>query len=300
MSLIDKKHLDAIESGTKKQALAAAKAAGTEYQPLWFDYNDSNWEIALGYIRVEEDVEKRFPALSFDNFQGDFSEPFKEIHRAARENPIFAATEKGDVGLQKLKDTFQESCEETFDATVPVKELIKGIRQDLAVFLPILPGQDVSIPQMRFSGCDKESDEWKTFASWAKDHIIESESKYPLEKSLQELADNASYGGEPGLVVLLDGKDFLRWMEEKSIWPVIQGFGKTKASLAVYDFLNGSGHDIEGMAINWKAVTEPLASRAGIINNFIDAVFGLVGISKIYIPKPLPNSGSGCNSNIWF
>lgn len=294
--------LDIIETGTKKQAIAAAKKAGKEYQALWFDYRDNDWETALHYTCIEPATEKTpaHPRLTFENFCPDYDTVIREIHRAGRENPIFPATDKGDEALQQVKGAFILANEENFDGRKPVMDLIGSIKQDLAIFVPLLPGPDTTIPMERMSGCDQTSKEWKTFAAKAKNLVIAEGSKYPLEKVLPELAGNASYGGEAGLVVLLDGKDFLKWMKEKDLWKVLRTFGKTKASLAVYDYNNGSGHDVEGNIIDWKKLRRPKQAQPGIVNNFIDSVFGIVGISKIDIPSNFNISGSGTWANIWF
>jgi hypothetical protein len=300
MSLIETTHLATIAQGTREQALEAAKQAGKEYEPIWFEPQDAQWECALQCIRMKTQGETTFPTLTLENLEGDFSQPLEEIHHAARENPAFQANEAGNKALKKVKKAFVVACEEAFDPTQKVKALIKSIRQTLAVFLPILPGGDIAIPRKKYSGCDTDSQEWKDTVAWTKTHIIQAESKYPLEKALQELEDNANYGGEPGLLVRMDGEDFLKWMEKKSPWKVVQDWGKSKATLAVYDFGNGSGHDIESMMVAWNKIVQPPKARAGIINNFLEAVFHPTGNSEILIPSHLPNHGRDCYSNLWF
>lgn len=294
MSILESNILDKIEEGTKEEALAAAQSAGKEYTPLWFDYRDKDWECALHYIKFCEGEKGAFPEITLEKWFPDFSEPRREIHERGRENPIFAPTEEGDEALDEIKDAFQTSCMEAFDAEKPVKDLISSIRETLQVFIPLLPDEE-TIPQQRFSGCDIESEEWKTLAKWARENVIHWKRENP-ENLLQELAENASYGGQPGLVVSLDGKDILQWMECQDLYEVITSQGESnKTSLAVYDFVNGSGHDLEGITVRWKNVPRTQGSQPGIINNFIESVFGLVGNSRISIP----GKGCGCWDNLW-
>lgn len=291
--ILEKKTLEKIESGTFEEALAAAVEAGKEYAPIWFDYRDRDWDHALHYITWKEGPKGKIPQLDFSEIYYDFSEPLKEIHRAGRENPIFAATDEGDERLEEVKSAFQIACEETFDLATPVLKLISEIRQDLSIFVPLLR-EDTAIPQARISGCDTKSNEWRRLLHWVKTHIT-AVNRASLAEAMEELAANASYGGDAGLVAKLDGKEFVQWLKGDDIYQILRQKGREKASLAIYDFNNGSGHDIESVELDWKKLRRAPKSPIGIINNFIESVFGIVGNSSIHIP----NRGTGYRANIW-
>lgn len=284
-----------IESAkTHEEALALATQAGKDFTALWFEQRDQDWDTVLHYVEFETGEKGSYPEIGAKDFYPDFSHPYREIHSAARENPLYPPTEEGDEKLQELQVAFEEASLQENSWEKEVEKLIPRIRQNLSLFLPILPDEE-TIPQARISGCDTESPQWETLKDWANTHVTQWCRSGSAEELLTELAENASYGGQPGLVVQLDGKDFTNWMKEKSLYEVLQGFGKTKASLAVYDFNNGSGHDIEALEIDWKKVTPATGSQPGIINNFIESVFGLVGNSSISIP----GKGRGCWDNLW-
>lgn len=295
MSILDQTYLSKIKEGTREEALQAAKDAGKEYEPLWFDYREQNWDTALYYLQFLPGENGPYPEINLENWFPDFSDIQEEIQAAGRENPIFAAPKKDEEDpLEEIEEAFETACMIHFDAEKPVKNLLKNIQSTLQIFIPLLPNEE-TIPQQRYSGCDTESPQWKSVVNWALQNVTDWKQDNP-PKLLQELAENATYGGQPGLIVPLDGKDVVLWIESKNLHELITSQGEgCKTSLAIYDFINGSGYDLDTITVNWKNVPKVEGSQPGIINNFIEDVFGIVGNTPITIP----NKGRSYSDNIW-
>jgi hypothetical protein len=283
-------------SSDPKACLEAATTLGHQAQITEFDSRYCDWSTALPYVDFRPaQGGKKAPELSLflgkSGVQGLIA--VEDALERNQNSPL------GDIS--EIFDAWKKAAQENSPARRSVLQMVQGLQQTLTMFLPLL-GPEEEIPEKRGSGCIVTSPEWQKMLAWAKQNISTWNGRAPQEQLLIELAENASYGGTPGLTFKLSGLEVAEWIEVGSLQPVLAQKAQAQdkhnplGSLAVYDFLNGSGHDIEGLLPNWENLQWPSEPRLGIINNFIDAVFWMTGNS----PVTIPGKGTRCEDILWF
>jgi hypothetical protein len=298
----------ALQEKSHQECLEIARTAGKEETPLYFDTRYPILGTLLPYIGfvTPPETPNTYPYIKSDEcwvtdelVANLHTGTYNTLRKAALYTENYPTTTKGEENFQEVYEAFQTSCLDTFNVEPTILDAIKSQNQNISLFLSIIPGYagDTYLPEGRYAQVDQSTKPWENFKKELL-HLTENNiSKDELKTQLQELAENATYGGHCGVVVTIKGPELAEWIQTKDLLSILKSrYAKTpeKTRVAIYDFLNGSGHDVD-LPLDWNKLQINWEGPCGIINNFIEAVFGLVGNSTIPLPK-----GSGCWHNIWF
>lgn len=294
----------ALETESHKTCLALARKEGKENTGVSFDRSSDMSEV-LYYLQFERGTFERnqaYPELRPATIEKSIQETshylFAEIRSAAREVETYAATQAGNDRLDELKDAFTEGMlankkgnqEEIFN-------ILGYLGQKLTLFATMIPGFEGNtyVEEVQYA-CDPKSKAWKKYVR--KIQNMSRETPEETNKTLEVIRENATYGGIPGILFQIDGHELAKWIKTRNLTKIIRERNNDENHLCdvgVLNFNNGSGH-IESMKIDWSKFTINWQSPAGIVNNYIDDIFGRCGNSKLSLPKHLD---TGSHQVIW-
>jgi hypothetical protein len=288
-----------------KDVKALTQQLARQWSPYLFGASGRDWESQLQYL----DFSLGYPRLDWEKLM-DFKDNNFEWTVDSYDPELTTFSEDVRAQLEARKDmdpatitTLVGDATETADCCGlenAIWDTITGISQSLAVWVPLC--NEEGIAQSGVSGCDTAGTEWKQFKRAFNRYFAPKEIKdtapadwFKADFWLETYAGNAGYGGEAGFVLPLDGSAIASWAELKSLPKVIRRQGTVYCETGVLTFGNGAGH-LEAVPLNLSKYTAPRDERqAGIINNMVESVFGIVGFSSV-------NYGEGTRytTNLWF
>lgn len=305
-----------LREGEKSALSQVCNQIGEHFTSDIFEYDQYNWEFFFDMFTFENG----YPELNIDEFlQNNFhflygSDGGGYSHIDQVEALVHEVKEvlrkRGDIEEDHVQELAQDVYDRAENYGVPnaIKQGVRSISQNLFLWVPLCDSGGIG--QMSISGCDTDCENWKQFETFFRKYFCPSmiPDEKPAEwKSadfwMETFAGNASYGGDAGIGIPLDGNEFIDWVEGENLIGIVRSCEKSWVEVGVLTFGNGAGHletlpmdlsDYQLPAEEWEGKTEEDALKetvqVGIINNFIDSVFGISGFSSL---------GGSYNDNTW-
>lgn len=297
--------LHSIAKAPKAKLCAICQQLGQEFEVEFLSLQDRDWDTYLplfsfdqGYPQLNRDKIMELRNMNLE-WEVEVCDPSLENWVGRLRAQLAARKDLTQAEQDRLVEDAREQASAWGFENAILSETHR-IRRNLAVWIPVC--NEDGIPQRTFSGCEKQSPEWRQFERFLRQRFVPKNIRanspanwYQVETWLETFADNAGYGGDAGFVITMDGALFKEWMETQDLGKLIRSLGQTVAEVGVLTFGNGAGH-LETLPLDLSKYRLPASARqAGIINNMITDTFGLCDFSSV-------NTGDGTRwtSNLWF
>jgi hypothetical protein len=297
--------LTSLQTCQPHQVSKLCQELASTWSPYLYEPSDLSWDTLLEKLEFPEG----FPRINYEKvleiqdnnweWYVDSYKPELQSFEDSVEGQLTARKDLTAKQIRKLVDQVSETAD-AHGMENAIWDGIARINSSLAIWVPLCTEEGIA--QSGVSGCDETGSEWRQFKRAFKRYFapsaVRDNAKPDWIKAdfwLETYACNASYGGEAGFVLPLSGSDIIEWAKSKSLPKLIRQQGITFCETGVLTFGNGAGH-LEAVPLDLSKYTAPKDTRqAGVINNMVDSVFGIVGFSSI-------NYGDGTRwtTNIWF